>query len=222
MWFTALQALHLVAAYDPARTKSILWHAGGSAVSIAGIQLSLAAHEFYEARNDTVGPAKVFATARTQGKCDACVQLLNCTGAINTVTSPDWETEIRNSNDGDFDIIFDFVGAPYFQSNLRLLARGGVMVSLGLMGGPIVSEPVGISPVVLKGARVEGSTLRSRPLEYQIKLRDMFVEKVLPGFLDGRFQHIVDTVLPWEDISKGHQLLETNKNTGKIVCTISV
>lgn len=191
-------------------------------MSIVGIQLSLIAHEFYETQSNTISPAKVFTTARTQEKCDFCVKQLNCTGAINTAISTNWETEIRNANNGDFDIIFDFVGAAYFQSNLRLLARDGVLVSLGLMAGSIVSEPVDISPIVLKRARFEGSTLRSRSLEYQIKLRDMFVERVLPSFLSGRFRHIVDTVLPWEDISRGHELLETNKSMGKIVYIISM
>jgi NADPH:quinone reductase-like Zn-dependent oxidoreductase len=31
----------------------------------------------------------------------------------------------------------------------------------------------------------------------------------------------VDTVLPMEDIVKAHQLMEENKTTGKIVCTVS-
>lgn len=209
-----------MAGFDNAKTKSVLWHAGGSAVSIAGIQLSQAAHEFDDSQPGSTGPPKVFATARTQEKCDVCVQHLGCIGAINTVSSPAWETDIRKLNGGDVDIIFDFVGGPYLQSNLNLLARDGVLVSLGLMGGFVVPGPVDMSPIVLKRARIEGSTLRSRSLEYQIELRHIFVEKVLPGFITGKFRHVVDTVLPWEDIWKGHELLETNRNTGKIVCTI--
>jgi NADPH:quinone reductase-like Zn-dependent oxidoreductase len=211
----------MVAAYDPAKTTSVLWHAGGSAVSVAGIQLSQAAHEFYEEKA-IHGPLKVFATSRTQEKCEVCVQQLGCTGAINTATSAAWDADIRGMNQGEVDIIFDFVGAPYFQSNLNLLARDGVLVSLGLMGGPMVNGPLDISPIVLRRARIEGTTLRSRSLEYQITLRDLFVKKVLPHIISGRFQHLVEVAFPWEEISKAHQMLETNKNTGKVVCTIDM
>lgn len=209
-----------MAEYDRTNTKSILWHAGGSAVSIAGIQLSLAANKFDTRGSDSTSSPKVFATARTDSKCQVCVQDLSCTGAINTATSDSWEAELRKQNDGDFDIIFDFVGAPYLQSNLHLLARDGVLVSLGLLGGPIVPTALDISPLIMKRARFVGSTLRSRSIGYQIRLRDLFVEKVLPGLLDGRFIHIIDTVLPWEDIARCHEMLETNNNTGKVVCTI--
>lgn len=34
VWMTALQAMYLVGGYDAETTKSVLWHAGGSAVSM--------------------------------------------------------------------------------------------------------------------------------------------------------------------------------------------
>ena len=222
MWFTALQALHLVAAYDAKRVKSILWHAGGSSVSIAGIQLSLAAHEYSVGEGTRTEPPKVFATARSDAKCEMCVKKLGCTAAVNPTSMPDWAAGIKKLNDGNgIDIIFDFVGGgAYFPLNLGTLALDGTMVSLGLLGGPTVPGPVDISPIIMKRLRVEGSTLRTRSLDYQICLRDLFVEKVLPKLVDGRFQHVVDHVFEWEKIGEAHQMLENNATTGKVVCVI--
>ncbi|PLB36097.1 NAD(P)H-quinone oxidoreductase [Aspergillus candidus] len=222
VWFTALQALHLVAAYDAKRVKSILWHAGGSSVSIAGIQLSLAAHEYSVGEGTRAEPPKVFATARSDAKCEMCVKKLGCTAAVNPTSMPDWAAGIKKLNDGNgIDIIFDFVGGgAYFPLNLGTLALDGTMVSLGLLGGPTVPGPVDISPIIMKRLRVEGSTLRTRSLDYQICLRDLFVEKVLPKLVDGRFQHVVDHVFEWEKIGEAHQMLENNATTGKVVCAI--
>jgi NADPH:quinone reductase-like Zn-dependent oxidoreductase len=117
------------------------------------------------------------------------------------------------------DLVVDFVGGDYFQKNLDVVARDGRICMLGLMGGA-VAENVNIGKLLYKRARVEGSTLRSRDEEYQGRLRDR-LEEYLPKFESGELKVLIDTVLPWEDIVKAHQLLEENKTMGKIICTIS-
>jgi NADPH:quinone reductase-like Zn-dependent oxidoreductase len=67
--------------------------------------------------------------------------------------------------------------------------------------------------------RIEGSTLRSRDADYQGKLRDKLAEYI-PDFEKNKLKVFVDTVLPWEKIQDAHRLLEENKTTGKIICTI--
>lgn len=79
--------------------------------------------------------------------------------------------------------------------------------------------PVDIGKLLYKRVRIEGSTLRSRDEEYQGKLRDR-LEEYLPRFQSGELKIIIDTVLPWEDIVKAHQRLESNATKGKIICTI--
>ncbi len=117
------------------------------------------------------------------------------------------------------DLIVDFVGAPYFQKNLDVVARDGRICLLGLMGGA-VAEKVEIGKLLYKRVRVEGSTLRSRDEEYQGRLRDK-LEEYLPQFESGEFKIFIDTVLPFEEIIQAHKLLEANKTMGKIICTIS-
>jgi NADPH:quinone reductase-like Zn-dependent oxidoreductase len=89
-----------------------------------------------------------------------------------------------------------------------------------LSGGVLPATKIDISAFLRKRARFEGSTLRSRDLEYQIKLRDLFVELVLPGLLSGVYKHHVDRVFKWEDIREAHELLERNGTMGKVVCVV--
>nr|KMM72456.1 alcohol dehydrogenase [Coccidioides posadasii RMSCC 3488] len=223
VWFTALQALYLVGGYDSQRTRSILWHAGASSVSIAGIQLSRNANHSLDsattAQNLPSAP-KVFATSRTDAKCTFCIENLHCTGAVNT-NNPNWVEEIKKQNDGNgIDLVIDFVGASYFQSNLDVLGQDGRVVILGLMGGVILPDKVNIAPLLRKRARVEGSTLRSRDLEYQVRLRDLFVEKVMPGLIDGTYKHHTEKVFDWADVGLAHQMMERNETKGKLICII--
>lgn len=213
-WFTALQALHLVGCYDGSLTKSILWNAGASTISICGIQLSR-----------TLG-ARVFATTRQDSKKDFCIEELGCTGAINTSALPDdttWVDEIRKMNDGEgIDLIVDFIGGSCFVSLLDLAARDGRIVNLGLLGGAMTEKDkaVNISQFVMKRLRYEGSTLRSRDVGYQSTVRALFEAQALPKLLSGEFKHYVEKVFDWEDIIAAHELMESNQTMGKIVCVI--
>ncbi|CEJ94679.1 Putative Quinone oxidoreductase PIG3 [[Torrubiella] hemipterigena] len=204
-WITATQALHLVLEF--AKGKSILWHAGASGVSIAGIQLSKLA-----------GASEIYATAGTDAKCEFVTSKIGATAAFNYKTQ-DWAAEIKEKTGGKgVDYIVDFVGGTYFQKNLDVAARDCRIVMLGTLGGAQVPD-ANIGPILYKRIRIEGSTLRSRDEDYQGKLRDR-LEQYLPEFESGKLQIIVDTVLPWEQIQEAHKYMEDAKNSGKIVCTI--
>jgi NADPH:quinone reductase-like Zn-dependent oxidoreductase len=206
-WITATQALHFVLGVD-APGKSILWHAGASGVSIAGIQLSRMA-----------GASAIFATAGTDDKCRFIERDLGATAAVNYKTQ-DWVEEILAKTDGKgVDLVVDFVGGSYFQKNLDVMARDGRVCMLGLMGGAVAGD-VSLGKLLYKRVRIEGSTLRSRDEEYQGRLRDR-LEEYLPKFESGELKVLIDTVLPWEEIVQAHKLLEENKTMGKIICTIS-
>ena len=189
--------------------KSILWHAGASSVSIAGIQLSKLG-----------GASAIYVTAGSQEKIDFCVKELGATAGFNYKTQ-DWSKEILKVTEGKgVDVIIDFVGATYFQGNLNTAARDGIIVNLGMLGGTKLPEGVDIRSFVLKRIRYQGSSLRSRDLDYQKKLRDK-VEEYLPQFEDGTLKLFVEKVLDWKDIVGAHKLMEKNATKGKIICTIS-
>jgi len=199
--------MYLVGEFKP--KKSVLWHAGASSVSIAGIQLS---------KGDDA--SAIYVTAGSQEKIDFCVNELGATAGFNYNTQ-DWSKEILNATDGKgVDLIIDYIGQAYFQGNLDAAARDGRIVNLGLMSGSKLPAGVDISAFIRKRIRYEGSSLRSRDPDYQGRLRDTLAEHALPKFIDGRFKVPIEKVFPWDRIVEAHKLMESNKTRGKIICTI--
>lgn len=208
VWITALQAMYLVGEFKPG--KSILWHAGASAVSIAGIQLSKAD-----------GASAVYATTRSDDKNKFCVDTLGATAAFNSDTSPDWSEEVQKASGGKgADVIIDFMGGGFFGKNLKAAGFEGRIVNLAPLTGIKPSEDTDMSLFFRKRIRFEGSTLRARDETYQGKLRDQLVEHALPKFKDGSFKVFIEKVMDWEKIIEAHQLMESNQTKGKIICTI--
>ncbi|KAI1439205.1 zinc-binding alcohol dehydrogenase domain-containing protein 2 [Xylaria sp. CBS 124048] len=204
-YMTATQALHLVG--DFRAGKSVLWHAGASGVSIAGIQLSRDA-----------GASAVFATAGSDEKCRLLESELGVTRAFNYRTE-DWAQGILEATNGaGVDLIVDFIGATYFEKNLAVAARDARWVMLGMMGGSKL-EGVDIGMLLYKRIRIEGSTLRSRDVAYQGRLKEKLAEYI-PHFESGKLKVRIDTVFPMADVAKAHELLEKNGTTGKIICTV--
>lgn len=207
-WITATQAMYLVGEFAPG--KSILWHAGASSVSIAGLQLSKADKA-----------SAMYVTAGSQEKIDFCVNELGATAGFNYYTQ-DWSKEVEKATGGKgVDVIIDFIGQNYFQGNLDAAARDGRIVNLGVMSGTKLPAGVDIGAFVRKRLRFEGSSLRSRDEDYQGKLRNTLVDHALPKFKDGTFKVFVEKVFPFEKIVDAHKLMESNKTKGKIICTIS-
>ena len=199
--------MYLVGEYSPG--KSILWHAGASSVSIAGIQLSKADKA-----------SAIYVTAGSQEKIDLCVKELGATAGFNYHTQ-DWAKEILRATDGKgVDVVIDFIGQNYFQGNLDVAARDGRIVNLGAMSGTKLPAGVDIGAFFRKRVRFEGSTLRSRDEDYQGKLRNTLVEHSIPKLKDGSFKVPIEKVFPWEDIVKAHQLMESNQTKGKVICRI--
>jgi NADPH:quinone reductase-like Zn-dependent oxidoreductase len=198
--------MYLVGEFGP--KKSILWHAGASSVSIARIQLSKA---------DSA--SAIYVTAGSDEKLEFC-KSLGATAGFNYHTQ-DWSQEILKATGGKgVDVVIDFVGQNYFQGNLDVAARDGRIVNLGALSGTRLPAGVDIGAFVRKRIRFEGSSLRSRDEEYQAKLRNTLVEHALPKLRDGSFKVPIERVFPWEEIVKAHELMESNKTKGKIICTI--
>jgi len=212
-WITATQALFLVGEFS--RGKTVLWHAGASGVSIAGIQLALDA-----------GAGAVYATAGSDDKCAFIEKELGATKAFNYKHTDadgksDWDKKILEETGGKgVDVIIDFIGASYFAQNLNVAARDAHWVCLGMMGGSVLKD-VNVGALLFKRVRIEGTTLRSRDPEYQGRLRDKLAEYVPHFEKGGKLKVLVDSVFDWKDVIKAHKLMEENKTRGKIICTIS-
>ena len=205
-WITATQALHLVGCFKPG--DNVLWHAGASAVSIAGIQLAKAA-----------GANKIFVTAGSDDKVEFCVSL-GATAGFN-YHKEDWVSGILSATDGHgVDVIVDFIGKNYSQGNFEAAAMDGRIVQLASLSGSKLEAGLDIGLLENKRMRWEGSRLRSRDLEYQKKLRDLLAERALPKFVDGTFKIVIEREFSWKQIQEAHELMESNQSKGKIICNV--
>jgi NADPH:quinone reductase-like Zn-dependent oxidoreductase len=169
--------------------RQVLIHAGASGVGIAAIQLARA-H----------GAAAVYTTNSSQEKIDFCVKELGATAGFNYKTQ-DFGEEVLKATDGHgVDLIIDPVGQSHLQKDINCAARDGAIVLLAMMSGAIVKE-LNIAPILFKRLRIEGTTLRSRDLEYQRALRDKIVEEALPWITSGQFKVFIEKVFSWKDVS---------------------
>lgn len=130
----------------------------------------------------------VIATASTQEKLDWLLNMPNgATHAANYKTE-DFSAVVKEvTNNKGVDVIIDFVGQSHWKKNLESLAVDGKMTMLALMSGMSrlagvkvyhlnetkpgseVAE-VDLKPILYKRLRIQGSTLRSRPVPYQAEL----------------------------------------------------
>lgn len=205
-FFTAFQALTLLGELQEFET--VLIHAGGSGVGTSAIQL--ARHLFN---------AEIAITAGESHKLETCKEL-GADFAYNYKEQNFAEEIKKDIGEDQVNVIIDFIGEPYWKQNMEVLAMGGRLIYLSFLGGHKVKN-LSLAPILRKRLSIMGSTLRNRSDDYKIALTKDFIEDVLPLFEDGVLKPVMDSTFDWRDTEKAHQRMQENKNTGKIVLTIS-
>ncbi|MEM8900378.1 MAG: NAD(P)H-quinone oxidoreductase [Bacteroidota bacterium] len=204
VFLTAFQALHWLGKMS--KGDKVLIHAGGSGVGTAAIQLA------------RLMKAEIFTTASAP-KLAACEQL----GAHHLIDyqSKSFEEVVAKATEGKgVDIILDFIAAPYLLPNLNSLGMDGRLILLALMGG-IKVDSFNMLPILRKRIQLIGTTLRARSLTYKRELVADFSEKILPAFEEGSLKTVIDSYFPLEKVQEAHTYMEGNKNTGKIILTLT-
>ena len=203
VFFTAYDALFNHC--DLSMGESVLVHAAGSGVGTAAVQL---AHN---------AGARVFGTAGSSDKLQGAIELGMDVG-IN-YREQDFSQVVREHTGGaGVDVLLDVIGADYWDRNLASLALRGRLVLVGTMGGGAVQ--VNLGPVMFKRLRVNGTVLRSRPIEEKIALTNQIKRHVLPLIASGAIKPVVDSVYPLEDAAGAHRYMESNANFGKIILSM--
>jgi len=204
VFLTAYQALFWLGRLQPG--ENVLVHAGASGVGTAATQLA------------KMAGAKVLVTASSQEKLDAC-RALGAEVGIN-YKQEDFPTRVMEATDGHgADVLIDFIAAAYYQRNLASLALDGRMVMLAFIGGQ-QAETVDLRPMLTKRITVMGTTLRSRTLDYRVRLSQEFAANCLPKFASGELRPVIDSVLPWNEVRAAHERIEANLNVGKIILRV--
>ncbi|MBB3975993.1 putative PIG3 family NAD(P)H quinone oxidoreductase [Rhizobium azooxidifex] len=202
-FFTVWANLFMMA--DLKAGETVLVHGGTSGIGTTAIQLARAFG------------AKVYATAGTAEKCEACVGL-GAHRAINYRTE-DFAAVIAEETDRrGVDVILDMVGATYFDRNLKSLGLDGRLSIIAFLGGTF-AEKVNLGPILLRRLRIMGSAMRPRTAAEKQAIRDDLLEKVWPLLDAGRLAPVIQAVLPFTEVVNAHRMLEHGDHVGKVVIT---
>ena len=185
----------------------LLMHGGASGIGTHAIQVARA-----------LG-ARVAVTAGSADKLQLCREL----GAQITINyrDEDFVARLREETDGA-DVIFDIMGAAYLDRNIDALATDGQLVIIGMQGG--VKGELNLGKLLMKRARVIGTTLRARPVSGPNSKGEIVravAASVWPMVADGRVRPIIGARLPVQQAAEAHQRLVAGKVSGKIVLTVS-
>jgi NADPH2:quinone reductase len=205
VFMTAYDALFLQARLGMGQFALV--HAIGSGIGTAALQLVRAAGAF------TIG------TSRKREKLERLKELGLVHGIVTS--EPLFADRVKELSGGRLaHAVLDTVGASYLAENIKAVAIGGTIVTIGMLGGAKAELPLGV--LVGKRATLKGSVLRSRPLEEKVALARAFTESVLPQFAPlgaqlAALRPIVEDVMPMADVAKAHTRMESDDLFGKLV-----
>ena len=204
-YFTVWANLFSSATLRP--TESLLVHGGTSGIGTTAIQLGRAFG------------ARVFATAGSAEKCQACMRL-GAEAAIN-YRSEDFVARIRElTAKRGVDVVLDIVGGPYAARNLQCLAMRGRLVMIAFIGGTS-AETFDFRRLLVNHLTITGSTLRPRTVEQKGKLADELRKRVWPLLDAGRVPPVIDSTFPLARAGDAHARMESSAHIGKIMLEVA-
>lgn len=116
------------------------------------------------------------------------------------------------------DVILDFVGRDYLEANVDALAEDGTLVVIGTLSGG--EGRLNLGTVLGRRLRIQGTALRSRPLERKMALVQQFLREGWPLLADGRVKPVIDRTYSLDQVADAHRYLASNQNIGKVVVTV--
>jgi NADPH2:quinone reductase len=182
--------------------EKFLVHGGSSGIGTTAIQL---AHLF---------GARVFATAGSEAKCQACKDL----GAERAMNYRNEVFEDVLKPYGGMNLILDMVGGSYIQRNLKALADDGRLVQIAFLQGPKVE--LNLVQMMTRRLTLTGSTLRPQSDLAKAKIAQALHNDVWPHLAVGRIAPILDSTFPLAEARQAHAHMEASQHIGKIVLEI--
>lgn len=171
--------------------ETVVVHAAGSGSGAAAIQI---------ARH--LGAKKIIATAGSDEKLEKA-KSIGADELINYKKS-DFAEVIK----GGVDVIFDPVGASYWERNLKILNAEGRLLLVGVVGGGVVDKAA-IGPVIMRDISVLGVTVFNCPRE----VLDMAIELAAGGTV----KPVIHKTFPLSEIAAAQKMIEDREQFGKVV-----
>ncbi|NNE19753.1 MAG: NAD(P)H-quinone oxidoreductase, partial [Myxococcales bacterium] len=198
-FLTAYDAIVLQGGLDAG--QAVLLHAVASGVGTAGIQIA-----------DAIGASSV-GTSRSAHKLPRCTEL-GLTHAV-LVEDGQFADSVLAAAPNGVDVILDTVGAAYLSQNIKVIAKQGRLIVIGLMGG--VKAELALGALLGKRASIHGSVLRSRSSAEKAELTRSFTREMLGKFVGGQLKPIIDEVMEMSDVQSAHARMDGNETFGKLV-----
>lgn len=183
--------------------ERFLVHGGSSGIGTTAIQLA-----------NAFG-ARVFATAGSAEKCEACVSL----GAEKAINYRDEDFVGVMRAEGGANLILDMVGGDYIPRNVKALAEDGRLVQIAFLQGPKVE--LNFAMMMVKRLTLTGSTLRPQSDLAKAKIAQDLGEAVWPLLEAGKVAPVMDSEFDLADASAAHARMESSGHIGKIVLKVA-
>lgn len=181
--------------------ETVLVQAGASGLGIAAIQLAKAFG------------AKVITTVGTPEKA-AAVRRLGADVVVER--GRDDLAAVLDAHPAD--IALDCVGGESLARCIEKLAPGGRWILIATLGGEFAEIP--LRPILKRGIRLIGSTLRSRQPAMKARILHELEERVWPKFASGEIRPVIHAVFPIQCAEEAHAVLERSENIGKVVLEV--
>jgi putative PIG3 family NAD(P)H quinone oxidoreductase len=182
--------------------ERVLVHAGASGIGTAMVQVCRAWGN------------PCFVTCSSEEKVARCLAL----GADGGSVRGGWEEAVRRWAPDGVHVIVDPVGQGYVEKDQRVLARGGRIVLLGLLGG--MEAKVDLARLLTGQQRLMGTTLRSRPAAEKARIMQGVAREIWPLVTAGKLAPVIDRVLPITETDAAHAVVAANQTVGKVVLWI--
>lgn len=182
--------------------ERILIHGGSSGIGTTAIQL---AHVF---------GARVFVTAGSDEKCQACLDL----GAEHAINYKDTDFVDAMRAKGGAHLILDMVGGSYIPRNINALADDGRLVQIAFLQGP--KAEVNFAQLMTRRLTFTGSTLRPQSDLAKSKIAEELRDQVWPLLSTGKIAPVMDSTFELAEASDAHARMESSAHIGKIVLAV--
>ncbi len=182
--------------------ERFLVHGGSSGIGTTAIQL---AREF---------GARVFATAGSEAKCQACFAL----GAERAINYREEDFVEVMRAEGGADLVLDMVGGDYIPRNIKAMADDGRLVQIAFLQGPKVA--LNFAQMMTRRLTLTGSTLRPQSDLAKARIAQDLRQKVWPLLAAGRVAPVMDSEFALAEADAAHARMETSGHIGKIVLKV--
>jgi putative PIG3 family NAD(P)H quinone oxidoreductase len=183
--------------------ERFLVHGGSSGIGTTAIQLA------------SVLGARVFTTAGSDAKCQACVDL----GAERAINYRDEDFVSVLRAEGGANLILDMVGGDYIPRNVKTLADDGRLVQIAFLSGPKVE--LHFAQMMTRRLTLTGSTLRPQSDLAKARIAQDLREVVWPLIEAGRVAPVMDSEFDMSEAAAAHARMESSGHIGKIVLNVA-